>query len=117
MIRGKLNMRFPIHGTGWSKPQTMSKARGGIFGGPNMPAKRTGNFQDNWPLPREMANSDTGIFAPYTHERIPGSAIEESFIATRTGMGSIREVWDAMSTREKVAWALVAVFGLKAFLG
>jgi hypothetical protein len=62
-----------------------------------------------------MAHSDTGVFAPYTHERIPGSGMEESFIATNTGMGSIREVWSSMSTREKVAWGLVALFGLKAF--
>ena len=115
MIRGKYQMRYPTHGTGWTKPQGMGSARGGIFGGPVMPAGRTGNFRDQWALPLEMAHSDTGVFAPYTHERIPGSGTEESFIATNAGMGSMRELWDTTSTREKVAWGLALLFGLKAF--
>lgn len=115
MIRGNLNIRYPVHGTGYVKPQTMARARGGIFGGPVMPAGRTGNFREQWALPQEMAHSDTGVFAPYTHERIPGSGIEESLIVTNTGMGGIRELWETTSTREKVAWGLAVLFGLKAF--
>jgi hypothetical protein len=30
-------------------------------------------------------------------------------------MGGPREVWEAMTTREKVAWGLAILFGLKAF--
>jgi hypothetical protein len=115
MIRGNLNIRYPVHGTGHVKAQTMGRARGGIFGGPVMPAGRTGNFREQWALPLEMAHSDTGVFEPYTHARIPGSGIEESLIVTNTGMGGPAELWNSMTTREKVAWGFAILFGLKAF--
>jgi hypothetical protein len=115
MIRSKLNMRYPVHGTGSVPAQSMGPTRGGIFGGPVMPAGRTGNFREEWALPLEMAHSDTGVFAPYTHARVPGSGMEESFVVTSPGMGGLREVWDTMTTREKVAWGLAIVLGLKAF--
>jgi hypothetical protein len=113
MAKYNVQVRRPVHGTG-AVPIQGSPVdwAGGIFGGPPLPAGRSGIFRTHWAL--DFPNrQDAGSLAPYTGANIPGTVMYENDYLTNPG-GALTGFWSDRTMGEK--WLLASAAALGAFL-
>jgi hypothetical protein len=112
-----VQVRQPVHGTGWrSIPKRSITWAGGIFGQPSLPQNRTGNFRSNWAISPYYQGGDTGVFAPRTFQRIPGTAMWERQPLLSPGLGALAGFFSERPGLAIVA-AIGLVFGLMSLFG